>query len=65
MAKLFKNRPADPPHVVTGTGPSGPTEDWDSTDNAPRGKWLSVDKGSGPTDCSMNVTGEFPDGPDR
>lgn len=55
--------PSAAPHVVTATGSDSPQADWDATDNAPAGRWVSVDAGSGPTDSRMRVTGEFPDGP--
>ncbi len=60
-----KMRPADTPHVITATGSDSLGKDWDSTDNSPVGRWVSVDRGSGPADLTGHAMGEFEDGPGR
>lgn len=58
--------PANPPHVVTSSGPDSPQRDWDSTSAPPVVEgWKAVDTGSGPADLSGHATGGFEDGPGR
>lgn len=64
-APMGRMHPADPAHVITSSGASGPA-DWNSTDAAPVvSGWKTVDAESGPADRSGHATSDFEDGPGR